>query len=80
MATTCSDGREGVTDSVSNLLACYDGVTPSSVAELTCIKGYNLDSDTVAANLSCLVNGLWSSYPRGTCTKGMDYYIPLDHA
>ena len=74
--TTCFDGREGVVNSDNNLLVCYNGVMPSSVAELTCSKGYSLESDNMNVKVSCLVNGLWNYYPSATCRKekGMDYY------
>lgn len=71
--TTCIDGREGVVNSDSNLLVCYNGVSPSSVADLTCSNGYNLESDGVTVNVSCLVNGLWNYYPTATCRKEKDY-------
>ncbi len=64
---TCIDGRKGVVSSDSNLLVCYNGVMPSSVAELTCSKGYNLEGDNLT--VSCLVNGLWNYYPTATCRK-----------
>jgi hypothetical protein len=67
--TTCFDGREGVVDNDSKLLVCYDGVTPSSLAELACSKGYSLESYSVTVNVSCLVNGLWNYYPTATCRK-----------
>ena len=67
--STCDDGSKGVVNNNNNLLVCYNGSTPGSIAEVTCDKGYNLESGSVIETSTCQVNGLWNYYSALMCRK-----------